>query len=220
LSYAEQRRPEGLAQAFIIGADFIGNDNVALVLGDNIFYGTGLGANLRKSTDLPGGQIFAYHVADPWRYGVVEFDDNGNVLSIEEKPEKPRSNYAIPGLYFYDNTVVDIACSLSPSDRGELEVTAINEEYLRRGQLGVSMLERGTAWLDAGTFTSLMQAGEFVRVVEDRQGLKIGCIEEVAYRQGFIDCYTLRAIAEPLRKSGYGEYLIGLLDGTHDPAMR
>jgi glucose-1-phosphate thymidylyltransferase len=213
LSYAVQPKPEGLAQAFIIGAEFIGESSVALVLGDNIFYGTGLGTNLTKRRDVRGGQIFAYHVADPSRYGVVEFDEVGRVLSIEEKPEKPRSNYAVPGLYFYDNTVVDIARNISPSDRGELEITAVNDEYLRSGQLRVSVLERGTAWLDTGTFTSLIEAGEFVRVVEDRQGLKIGCIEEVAYRQGFIDGYTLRAIAEPLRKSGYGEYLIRLLDG-------
>jgi glucose-1-phosphate thymidylyltransferase len=213
LSYAEQPKPEGLAQAFMIGADFIGRDSVALVLGDNIFYGTGLGTNLRRCTDQSGGLVFAYHVADPSRYGVVEFDDDGGVLSIEEKPEKPRSNYAVPGLYFYDNAVIDIAHNLSPSQRGELEITAVNEEYLNRGELRVSVLERGTAWLDTGTFTSLMQAGEFVRVVEDRQGLKIGCIEEVAYRQGFIDAHTLRAVAEPLRNSGYGEYLINLVEG-------
>jgi glucose-1-phosphate thymidylyltransferase len=213
LTYATQPRPDGLAQAFVIGADHIGMDSVALVLGDNIFYGTGLGTNLARCTAVQGGQIFAYHVADPTRYGVVEFAEAGRVLSIEEKPEKPRSNYAVPGLYFYDNAVVEIARNLSPSERGELEITAVNEEYLRRGRLRVSVLERGTAWLDTGTFTSLMQAGEFVRVVEDRQGLKIGCIEEVAFRQGFIDAHQLRAIAEPLRKSGYGEYLLRLLEG-------
>jgi glucose-1-phosphate thymidylyltransferase len=214
LSYAVQPRPEGLAQAFLIGAEFIGNDCVALILGDNIFYGTGLGTNLQKSVDPDGGHIFAYHVADPSSYGVVEFDGTGNVLSIEEKPAQPKSSYAVPGLYFYDNDVVDIARRISPSARGELEITAVNDEYLRRGKLTVTVLERGTAWLDTGTFASLMQAGEFVRVVEDRQGLKIGCIEEVAYRQGFIGAEQLRSIAEPLRKSGYGEYLLDLIRTT------
>jgi glucose-1-phosphate thymidylyltransferase len=214
LSYAVQPRPEGLAQAFLIGAEFIGNECIALILGDNIFYGTGLGTNLQKSVDPDGGHIFAYHVADPSSYGVVEFDGTGNVLSIEEKPAQPKSSYAVPGLYFYDNDVVDIARRISPSARGELEITAVNDEYLRRGKLTVTVLERGTAWLDTGTFASLMQAGEFVRVVEDRQGLKIGCIEEVAYRQGFIGAEQLRSIAEPLRKSGYGEYLLDLIRTT------
>jgi glucose-1-phosphate thymidylyltransferase len=214
LSYATQPRPEGLAQAFVIGADFIGHESVALVLGDNIFYGTGLGTSLRKCVNPEGGHIFAYHVADPTAYGVVEFDNNGRALSIEEKPEKPKSRYAVPGLYFYDNSVVEIARAAVPSARGELEITAVNEAYLREGRLQVSVLERGTAWLDTGTFSSLMQAADFVRVVEERQGLKIGCIEEIAFRQGFISAEQLRVLAEPLRKGGYGEYLLGLLDAN------
>jgi glucose-1-phosphate thymidylyltransferase len=214
LSYAPQPRPEGLAQAFVIGADFIGHESVALVLGDNIFYGTGLGTSLRKCVNPEGGHIFAYHVADPTAYGVVEFDRNGRALSIEEKPEKPKSRYAVPGLYFYDNSVVEIARTAVPSARGELEITAVNEAYLREGRLQVSVLERGTAWLDTGTFSSLMQAADFVRVVEERQGLKIGCIEEIAFRQGLISAEQLRVLAEPLRKGGYGEYLLGLLDAN------
>ncbi|TAK68427.1 MAG: glucose-1-phosphate thymidylyltransferase [Actinomycetota bacterium] len=212
ISYAVQPRPEGLAQAFLIGADFIGDQPVCLVLGDNIFYGAGLGTSLRRNTDVVGGHVFAYHVADPTAYGVVEFSDDGRVLSIEEKPAKPRSSYAVPGLYFYDNDVVGIARTITPSDRGELEITAVNDEYLRRGALTVTVLDRGTAWLDTGTVDTLMAAGEFVQVVEQRQGLKIGCIEEIAWREGFIDDSALAAIAEPLRKSGYGDYLIGLLD--------
>jgi glucose-1-phosphate thymidylyltransferase len=214
VSYATQPRPEGLAQAFIIGADFIGSESVALVLGDNIFYGTGLGTSLRKCVNPEGGHIFAYHVADPAAYGVVEFDSNGRAMSIEEKPVKPKSRYAVPGLYFYDNSVVEIARGIVPSARGELEITAVNEAYLRDGRLQVSVLERGTAWLDTGTFSSLMQAADFVRVVEERQGLKIGCIEEIAFRQGFISAEQLRALAEPLRKGGYGDYLLGLLDAN------
>jgi glucose-1-phosphate thymidylyltransferase len=211
ISYAVQPRPEGLAQAFVIGADFIGDEAVALVLGDNIFYGTGLGESLRANTDPDGGHVFAYHVANPSDYGVVEFGDDGRVISIEEKPQKPKSSYAVPGLYFYDNEVVKIAAGIQPSARGELEITAINDEYLRRGRLTVTVLERGTAWLDTGTHTSMMQAAEFVRVVEERQGWKIGCIEEIAWRRGFIDDARLAALAEPLRKSGYGDYLVGLL---------
>jgi glucose-1-phosphate thymidylyltransferase len=214
LSYATQPRPEGLAQAFVIGADFIGHESVALVLGDNIFYGTGLGTSLRKCVNPEGGHIFAYHVANPTAYGVVEFDRNGRALSIEEKPAKPKSRYAVPGLYFYDNSVVEIARATVPSARGELEITAVNEAYLRDGRLQVSVLERGTAWLDTGTFSSLMQAADFVRVVEERQGLKIGCIEEIAFRQGFISKEQVRALAEPLRKGGYGDYLLGLLDAS------
>jgi glucose-1-phosphate thymidylyltransferase len=211
MSYAVQRRPEGLAQAFVIGADFIGDQPVALVLGDNIFYGTGLGESLRANTDPAGGHVFAYHVANPSDYGVVEFDDAGRVISIEEKPTRPKSNYAVPGLYFYDNQVVDIAAKVQPSARGELEITAVNDEYLRRGELTVTVLERGTAWLDTGTHVSMMQAAEFVQVVEDRQALKIGCIEEVAWRRGFIDDAQLEALARPLQKSGYGDYLLRLL---------
>jgi glucose-1-phosphate thymidylyltransferase len=211
LSYAVQPRPEGLAQAFVIGADFIGDQSVALVLGDNIFYGTGLGESLRANTEPDGGHVFAYHVANPSDYGVVEFGADGRVISIEEKPERPKSSYAVPGLYFYDNEVVKIASEIRPSSRGELEITAVNDEYLRRGKLTVTVLERGTAWLDTGTHTSMMQAAEFVRVVEERQGWKIGCIEEVAWRRGFIDDARLAALAEPLRKSGYGDYLTGLL---------
>jgi glucose-1-phosphate thymidylyltransferase len=211
LEYAVQPRPEGLAQAFIIGADFIGDDTVALVLGDNIFYGAGLGRSLEENRDVQGGRIFAYRVADPTAYGVVEFDTDGSVLSIEEKPQKPRSRYAVPGLYFYDNDVVKIAEGLEPSARGELEITAVNAEYLRRGALQVTVLDRGTAWLDTGTFESLMQAAAFVQAVEERQGIKIGCIEEVAFREGFIDAAQLRSLAEPLRKSGYGDYLLDVL---------
>ena len=211
ISYAVQPRPEGLAQAFLIGAEFIGDQSVALVLGDNIFYGTGLGESLRANTDPVGGRVFAYHVANPQDYGVVEFDPEGRVISIEEKPTEPKSNYAVPGLYFYDNQVVDIAAKIEPSHRGELEITSVNDEYLRRGRLTVTVLERGTAWLDTGTHVSMMQAAEFVQVVEERQGWKIGCIEEVAWRRGFIDDARLAALAEPLRKSGYGDYLMGLL---------
>ena len=212
ISYAVQPKPEGLAQAFLIGADFIGDQSVALVLGDNIFYGTGLGQNLRANTDPTGGHVFAYHVANPTEYGVVEFDDDGRVISIEEKPAKPKSSYAVPGLYFYDNQVVEIARNVKPSHRGELEITAVNDEYLRRGELTVSVLPRGTAWLDTGTHVSMMQAAEFVRVVEERQGWKIGCIEEIAWRRGFIDDARLEALAKPLQKSGYGDYLLGLLE--------
>jgi glucose-1-phosphate thymidylyltransferase len=218
ISYAVQPRPEGLAQAFVIGADFIGDDSVALVLGDNIFYGTGLGESLRANTTPDGGHVFAYHVANPSEYGVVEFDSDGQVISIEEKPARPKSSYAVPGLYFFDNQVVEIAAKIQPSARGELEITAVNDEYLRRGQLTVTVLERGTAWLDTGTHASMMQAAEFVRVVEERQGWKIGCIEEVAWRRGFIDDDQLRALAAPLEKSGYGTYLLGLLED--DPAPR
>jgi glucose-1-phosphate thymidylyltransferase len=211
IGYAVQPRPEGLAQAFVIGADFIGDQPVALVLGDNIFYGTGLGEQLRANTDPRGGHVFAYHVANPSDYGVVEFDDTGRVISIEEKPARPKSSYAVPGLYFYDNRVVEIAAGVRPSERGELEITAVNDEYLRRDELTVTVLPRGTAWLDTGTHLSMMQAAEFVRVVEERQGWKIGCIEEVAWRRGFIDDTQFEALAKPLQKSGYGDYLLGLL---------
>lgn len=211
-SYAEQPSPDGLAQAFIIGADFIGNDSVALVLGDNIFYGSGLSKLLQNSTNPEGGVVFAYQVHDPERYGVVEFDENLKAISIEEKPEKPKSNYAVPGLYFYDNKVVEIAQNIKPSPRGELEITDINRVYLEQGKLQVGIMNRGTAWLDTGTFQSLMQAGQFVQVIEDRQGLKVGCIEEVAYRMGFIDAQQLEIIAKPLVKSGYGAYLLNLID--------
>lgn len=210
-TYAEQPVPNGLAQAFVIGRDFIGDDPVALVLGDNIFYGTGLGRKLAQHTDPQGGLVFAYHVSDPERYGVVEFDANNQVLSIEEKPMKPRSNYAVPGLYFYDNEVVRIAAELKPSARGEYEITDVNKEYLRQGRLKVEILDRGTAWLDTGTFASLTQAGQFVQVIEERQGLRIGCIEEVAYKKGFIDAEQLKGLAQPLLKSGYGEYLMKLI---------
>ncbi|MGZ4608966.1 MAG: glucose-1-phosphate thymidylyltransferase RfbA [Actinomycetes bacterium] len=211
IEYAVQPRPEGLAQAFIIGADFIGDDSVALVLGDNIFYGAGLGRSLESNRDVAGGRVFAYRVSDPTAYGVVEFGPDGEVRSIEEKPTKPRSCYAVPGLYFYANDVVEIAKNLTPSDRGELEITAVNAEYLRQGRLHVTVLDRGTAWLDTGTFESLMQAAAFVQAVEERQGIKIGCIEEVAFREGFIDADQLRTLAGPLRKSGYGEYLMDVL---------
>ena len=209
--YAVQPRPAGIAQAFVIGADFIAGDSVALILGDNIFHGVGLGRQLRAHTTVRGGRIFAYPVADPQSYGVVEFAADGRVLSIEEKPARPRSRYAVPGLYFYDEHVVDMARSLTPSARGELEITAINEEYRRQGALQVTVLDRGTAWLDTGTFESLVQAAEFVRVIEARQGLKIGCVEEAAWRQGLINDDQLRGLAEPLTKSGYGTYLLDLL---------
>ena len=208
--YVVQEVPNGLAQAFVLGAEFIGTDKVALVLGDNIFYGAGLEELLKANNDPVGGVVFAYHVHDPERYGVVEFDADKNALSIEEKPAQPKSNYAVPGLYFYDNDVVEIARNLEMSPRGEYEITDVNREYLRRGTLKVGILGRGTAWLDTGTFESLMQAGEFVKVIEQRQGLKVGAIEEIAYRQGFITADQLRAIAEPLRKSGYGDYLLHL----------
>jgi glucose-1-phosphate thymidylyltransferase len=207
ISYAVQPRPEGLAQAFLIGADFIGGDTVALVLGDNIFHGTGLGTALSRLTDVRGGHIFAYHVSDPSAYGVVEFAPDGTVLSIEEKPAQPRSDFAVPGLYFYDNHVVEIAAGLTPSPRGELEITAVNDEYLRRGALTVTVLPRGTAWLDTGTFEGLMDASQFVHVVEARQGHKIGCVEEVAWRQGWIDDEAFRRLGDDLLKSGYGAYL-------------
>jgi glucose-1-phosphate thymidylyltransferase len=209
--YAVQEVPNGLAQAFVIGEKFIGKDKVALVLGDNIFHGVGLGRLLQSNQNPEGGIIFAYHVSDPERYGVVEFDKDYNVLSIEEKPKQPRSNYAVPGLYFYDNSVIEIAKNLKPSPRGEYEITDVNKEYLKRGKLKVGMLERGTAWLDTGTFASLMQAGQFVQVLQDRQGMQIGCIEEVAYRMGFIPKEQLKKLAEPLMKSGYGNYLLNLL---------
>jgi glucose-1-phosphate thymidylyltransferase len=212
ISYAVQPRPEGLAQAFVIGADFIGDQPVALVLGDNIFYGIGLGESLRANTHPQGGHVFAYHVSNPSDYGVVEFDESGRVISIEEKPAHPKSSYAVPGLYFYDNQVVDIAAKIKPSARGELEITAVNDEYLSREQLTVTVLERGTAWLDTGTHVSMMQAAEFVQVIEERQGWKIGCIEEVAWRRGYIDDKQLSALARPLQKSGYGDYLLRLLD--------
>jgi glucose-1-phosphate thymidylyltransferase len=210
-SYAEQAVPNGLAQAFVIGADFIGNDNVALVLGDNIFYGVGLGEQLSQNNKPDGGIVYAYHVSDPERYGVVEFDKSNKVISIEEKPAQPKSSYAVPGLYFYDNEVVAIARDLQPSPRGEYEITDVNKEYLRRGKLKVSILDRGTAWLDTGTFDSLMQASHFVQVIEQRQGIKIACIEEIAYRKGFITKEQLIAVAQPLLKSGYGQYLMNVL---------
>lgn len=209
--YAVQEHPNGLAEAFIIGKEFVGNDKVALILGDNIFYGTGLAELLQTNNDPDGGIIYAYHVHDPERYGVVDFDKNGNVLSIEEKPEHPKSNYAVPGIYFYDNSVLDIAANIQPSPRGELEITDVNKEYLKRGKLKVSILDRGTAWLDTGTFPSLMQAGQFVQVIEERQGLKIGAIEEAAYKMGFINAEELEQIAQPLLKSGYGTHLISIL---------
>ncbi|UOK43157.1 MULTISPECIES: glucose-1-phosphate thymidylyltransferase RfbA [Flavobacterium] len=209
--YAVQEQPNGLAEAFIIGKEFVGNDKVALILGDNIFYGTGLAELLQANNNPDGGIIYAYHVHDPERYGVVDFDTNGKVLSIEEKPLQPKSHYAVPGIYFYDNDVLEIAANIRPSHRGELEITDVNKEYLDRGKLQVSILDRGTAWLDTGTFQSLMQAGQFVQVIEERQGLKIGAIEEAAYKMGFIDATQLKELAEPLLKSGYGKHLVSLL---------
>lgn len=210
LEYAVQPSPDGLAQAFIIGEEFIGDEGVALVLGDNIFHGTGLGSALRQHNDVDGAVIFAYQVSDPSAYGVVEFDEHLRAVSIEEKPTHPKSNFAVPGLYFYDNTVVEIAKTIVPSARGELEISSVNERYLQEGSLRVQVLDRGTAWLDTGTFESMMQASEYVRVIEDRQGFKVGCIEEIAWRAGWIDDEQLRALASPLLKSGYGEYLRGL----------
>ncbi len=209
--YAVQEHPNGLAEAFIIGKEFVGNDKVALILGDNIFYGTGLAELLQANNNPDGGIIYAYHVHDPERYGVVDFDKDGKVLSIEEKPAQPKSNYAVPGIYFYDNDVLEIAANIEPSHRGELEITDVNKEYLNRGKLQVSILDRGTAWLDTGTFQSLMQAGQFVEVIEERQGLKIGAIEEAAYKMGFIDANQLKTLAEPLLKSGYGKHLMSLI---------
>ncbi len=209
--YAVQEVPNGLAQAFVIGEEFIGDDKVALILGDNIFYGTGLATTLQQNNDPNGGVVYAYHVSDPERYGVVEFDANNKAISIEEKPATPKSKYAVPGLYFYDNNVVNIAKNLTPSARGEYEITDVNKAYLQQGKLSVSIMDRGTAWLDTGTFASLMQAGQFVQVIEERQGLKIGCIEEVAYKMGFINKEQLREVAEPLLKSGYGDYLLSLV---------
>ncbi|MEC5169277.1 glucose-1-phosphate thymidylyltransferase RfbA [Glaciihabitans sp. GrIS 2.15] len=212
LEYAVQESPDGLAQAFLIGENFIGTDSVALVLGDNIFHGAGLGSNLRTNTEVDGALIFAYHVSNPRSYGVVEFDDNLQAISIEEKPENPKSNYAIPGLYFYDNRVIEIAKSIEPSARGELEISTVNDEYLKLRALKVNVLDRGTAWLDTGTFESMMKASEYVRVIEDRQGFKIGCIEEIAWRAGWIDDAQVRTLAKPLFKSGYGEYLAQLVN--------
>jgi glucose-1-phosphate thymidylyltransferase len=208
--YKVQEQPNGLAQAFVIGADFIGKDKVALILGDNIFFGSGLAELLQSNNNPEGGVVYAYHVSDPERYGVVEFDENKKAISIEEKPVQPKSSYAVPGLYFYDNSVVEIAKNIAPSPRGEYEITDVNKVYLQQGNLKVSILNRGTAWLDTGTFASLMQAGQFVQVIEERQNLKIGCIEEVAYRMGYINKEQLHAIAKPLAKSGYGEYLLKL----------
>jgi len=210
-SYAVQEKPEGLAQAFIIGEDFIGKDSVALILGDNIFYASGLSKKLQSCVNPNGGVVFAYHVNDPERYGVVDFDENGKALSIEEKPEVPKSHYAVPGLYFYDNDVVEIAKSIKPSERGELEITEVNNQYLKLGKLSVERLDRGTAWLDTGTFESLQQAGAFVHAIEKRQGMKISCIEEIAYKMGYIDSQKLERLAVTLLKSGYGEYLINIL---------
>ena len=212
-SYLVQEVPNGLAQAFVLGAPFIGNEKAALILGDNIFYGSGLEQLLKANADPDGGVVFAYHVSDPERYGVVEFDSEGKAISIEEKPKEPKSNFAVPGLYFYDNNVVDIAKNLQPSARGEYEITDVNKEYLKQQKLQVGILDRGTAWLDTGTFDSLMQASQFVQVIEQRQGLKVGCIEEEAWRQGFISNNQLRKLAEPLMKSGYGNYLMELLEG-------
>ncbi len=209
--YAEQPEPNGLAEAFIIGKEFIGKDSVALVLGDNIFYASGFSKKLQGCANPTGGIVFAYHVQDPERYGVIEFDASNTAISIEEKPTRPKSNFAVPGLYFYDNQVVEIAANIKPSARGELEITDVNNTYLNKGQLKVEVLDRGTAWLDTGTFGSLMQAGNFVQVIEDRQGLKVGCIEEVAYKMGYINREQLIALAQPLAKSGYGEYLLNLV---------
>jgi glucose-1-phosphate thymidylyltransferase len=214
LEYAVQPSPDGLAQAFIIGEEFIGDESVALVLGDNIFHGGGLGTSLRNNTTVDGAMIFAYHVANPRSYGVVEFDDDFNALSIEEKPLEPKSNYAVPGLYFYDNSVIEIAKSIEPSARGELEISTVNERYLDAGKLKVQVLDRGTAWLDTGTFESMMQASEYVRVIEDRQGFKVGCIEEIAWRAGWIDDNQLAQLASPLAKSGYGTYLYTILEAA------
>jgi len=211
-SFAKQEIPNGLAQAFVIGKEFVGNDKVALILGDNIFYGAGLKPLLQENNDPDGGIVFAYHVSDPERYGVVEFNENQMAVSIEEKPKKPKSNFAVPGLYFYDNSVIEVARNIKPSARGEYEITDVNKHYLEAGRLKVGVLGRGTAWLDTGTFSSLLQAGQFVEVVEERQGLKIGCIEEVAYNMGFIGENDLRRIAEPLLKSGYGEYLLNIIE--------
>lgn len=212
IQYTVQPSPDGLAQAFVLGEDFIGNDSVALILGDNIFYGTQMASLLQNSANPDGGVVFAYWVSDPERYGVVDFDENQKAISIEEKPEKPKSNFAVPGLYFYDNSVIEIAKNLKPSKRGELEITDVNKIYLEQGKLNVGILDRGTAWLDTGTFKSLMQAGQFVQVIEERQGLKIGCIEEIAYKMGYIDAAKLEEIARPLVKSGYGKYLLNLLE--------
>ncbi|HEV3171268.1 MAG TPA: glucose-1-phosphate thymidylyltransferase RfbA [Actinocrinis sp.] len=212
LDYTTQPSPDGLAQAFLLGEEFIGDGSVAMILGDNIFHGVGLGRQLREHTGVKGGLVFAYPVADPGAYGVIEFDDSGRAVSIEEKPATPKSRYAVPGLYFYDNRVVEIAKSLKPSARGELEITAVNAAYLEAGELAVEKLDRGTVWLDTGTFASMVQAAEYVRVIEERQGLKIGCVEEAAWRAGFLAPDRLRELAEPLVKSGYGTYLLGLLD--------
>ncbi|MFM9006099.1 MAG: glucose-1-phosphate thymidylyltransferase RfbA [Flavobacteriales bacterium] len=215
-SYQVQEVPNGLAQAFVLGADFVGNEKAALILGDNIFYGRGLGHTLREHTHIEGGLVYAYHVSDPERYGVVEFDASGRAISIEEKPKQPKSNYAVPGLYFYDNDVIEIAKNLKPSARGEYEITDVNKEYLRQGRLKVQRMDRGTAWLDTGTFASLMQAGQYVQVIEERQGLKIGCIEEIAWRMGFIDDAKAEQIAQPLVNSGYGKYILDQLKaGKH-----
>lgn len=211
IEYAVQPKPEGLAQAFIIGEEFIGSDNVALILGDNIFHGHGFGESLKKCTDVPGGTVFAYQVSDPERYGVVEFDNGYKAKSIEEKPAKPKSNYAVVGLYFYDNQVVKIAKTIEPSDRGELEITAVNQVYLEKAKLQVNIMDRGSAWLDTGTFASMADAAQYVEVIEKRTGLKLGCIEEVAYREGYISAEELRRLAEPLAKSGYGKYLVSIL---------
>ena len=212
IEYAEQPSPEGLAQAFVIGEEFLGDDSVALVLGDNIFHGTGLGSSLREHSDIDGGLIFAYHVANPEAYGVVEFDDDMQAVSIEEKPSRPKSSFAVPGLYFFENSVIEVAKTIQPSARGELEISSINEHYLRQGRLSVQVLDRGVAWLDTGTFESMMQASEYVKVIEARQGFKIGCIEEIAWRAGWIDDEHLEALGQSLLKSGYGSYLLTLLE--------